>query len=150
MNYITMSFMAFIAGIAIATQASINAQLGSILKNSMFATVVAFGSGLLFTLIIVSIITKEPPSLSIIRTVPFYLWFTGGLLSAFAITTIYWLIPQLGVGSVVSYMLAGQLMLAMVVSHFGWFGTPISPITLSKLIGIILLVSSIIFINHQS
>ncbi len=53
-----LSFLAFIAGAAITTQASMNAQLGVLLRNSLISTTVAFMFSSLFTFIAV-IVTRN-------------------------------------------------------------------------------------------
>lgn len=147
MNAFSFPLIAFLAGAAIATQAAMNSQLGMIVKNSLLATVVAFFSSLFFTLIALLFLTKKLPSLDSIREVPYYLWFSGGLLSAFGIGTFYWLIPKMGAGPMVSYALVGQLILAMIAGHYGWFQLPVIPLSTVKVIGIILLISGITLVN---
>ena len=46
-----------------------------------------------------------------------------------------------------SFALTGQLALAVVASHFGWFDQPIKPITLKTLSGLVAMVVGIILIN---
>lgn len=147
MSPLTFPFIAFAAGAAIATQASLNAQLGVLMKSSLIASAVAFFSSFLFTMIALLFVLKKLPSLESIQSVPFYLWFSGGLLSTFAIAAFYWLIPQMGVGSLVSYALAGQLVLATVAAHFGWFQLPIAPLSLLKTIGVFSLLFGIVLVN---
>jgi len=148
MNNLFLPLIAFVAGAAIATQASLNAQLGIIVKNSLFATTVAFFSSFMFTLITLVFITNNLPSTQSIKEVPYYLWFSGGLLSSFGVGAFYWLIPKMGVGPMVSYALTGQLLLAMTAGHFGWFQLPVTPISTSKLVGISLLILGIILTNR--
>lgn len=147
MNNILLPLIAFVAGIAMAAQASMNAQLGVLIKNSVFATVVAFLSSLFFTLIVLIVFIKKLPDVENIKVVPYYLWFSGGLLSTFGVSAFYWLIPKMGVGSMISYALSGQLILAMIAGHFGWFQLPVSPITKPKIIGAIFLILGIVFSN---
>ena len=145
----TMSIFAFLSGVAIATQASLNAQLGHLLQNPLLATCVAFGSSILFTLLAVVAYTKEYPSTEILRTVPVYLWFSGGILSAFGISMFYYLIPKMGVGSMMSFALTGQLIVAVVIGHFGWFDLPVKPITLGRLAGVVAFIFGVILINKK-
>jgi transporter family-2 protein len=91
--------LALFAGAAIALQAGLNASLGRQLGNPLFATVVAFGAGLGFTLLATLAVTGRLPEAVVVRAVPVYLWFTGGLFSAFAIVSVYWLIPRIGIGA---------------------------------------------------
>ncbi len=147
MNNLFLPILAFAAGVVIAIQASMNAQLGALTKNSVFATTVAFLSSFIFTLIVLVLVTKKLPNSETIKAVPHYLWFSGGLLSTFGIGAFYWLIPKMGVGPMVSYALSGQLILAMIASHFGWFQLPIIPISTSKVVGALLLILGIILTN---
>ena len=146
LNY---SIIAFLAGVAIATQAAMNAQLGGLLKNSLLATCVAFFSSILFTLLAVMVYTKEYPSIEIVKSVPIYLWFSGGILSAFGISIFYYLIPQMGIGPMMSFTLTGQLIVAVIAGHFGWFDLPIKPLTLGKLVGAIALIIGVVLINSE-
>ncbi len=46
-----------------------------------------------------------------------------------------------------SFALSGQLILAVVAGHFGWFEQPIKPITVKTIVGLFAMVVGIIFIN---
>lgn len=142
-----LSAFAFLSGAAIAAQAGMNAQLGSLLKSPLLAACVAFSSSIFFTLLAVLAYTREYPSLEVLRAVPVYLWFAGGILSAFAISMFYYLIPKMGVGQMMSFALTGQLIVAVIAGHFGWFELPIKPVTLSRLWGVIALIAGVLLIN---
>ena len=147
MSYLAL--FAFTAGAAIAIQAGMNAQLGELLKSPVIATTVAFTSSLLFTLVAVVAFTKEYPDIDAIKTVPTYLWFSGGILSAFAISMFYYLIPLMGIGTMMSYALTGQIIIAIIAGHFGWFDLPIKHINVSKSIGAFALVIGIVLVNKE-
>lgn len=147
MNNLFLPLIALLAGAAIATQASLNAQLGVIVKNSMFATAVAFFSSFVFTLIAFMVIAGDVPDAASMRAVPLHLWFVGGILSTFGVGVFYWLIPKMGVGPMISFALTGQLLLAMIAGHFGWFKLPVTPLTLPKLLGATLLILGIVLTN---
>ena len=144
---IYLSLLALVAGAAIATQTSMNAQLGLLLKNPLLATSIAFVSSIFFTLCGVLLINRHIPEMEVVRSVPVYLWFTGGAFSAFGLGCFYYLIPKMGIGAMLSAALTGQLLLAVVAGHFGWFDLPVKTITFAKLIGVMALISGIILIN---
>lgn len=144
-----LALLAVIAGAAIAIQAAMNANLGMLLHNSIIATSIAFASSLLFTLLAVIIFTKTYPSINYVRSVPTYLWFSGGL-SALGISMFYYLIPKMGIGNMMSFALTGQIIVAMIIGHFAWFDVPVKPINMSKLIGLAALISGIFLINRES
>lgn len=137
------------AGAAIATQASMNASLGVMLKSSLIGTAIAFMLSGLLTLVAVLISTKQYPQIEVIKLVPLYLWFTGSFLSAFGVAVFYYLIPKMGVGPMMTYALAGQILIAMLTSHFGWFGLPIKPINAVKIAGLAALIVGILLINRE-
>ncbi|WP_320007675.1 DMT family transporter [Maridesulfovibrio sp.] len=143
------AFGAFIAGAAITTQASINAQLGVLLKNSLIGTTIAFAASSFFTLLAVIASTKHYPQLATVQSVPVYLWFSGGALAAFGVGMYYFLIPKMGVGPMMSYALAGQLILAVIASHFGWFSMPVKQIDFIRFMGIFAVIAGVVLINFE-
>ena len=133
-----------------AIQAGFNAQLGSLLGNAQLAAVVAFICSLTFAVISLLFINQTLPSLVTIKAIPGYLWFVGGLLSAIGISLIYFLIPKMGMSAMMPYFLMGQLVMAVVAGHFGWFNMPIKPITFYKLIGLLAMVIGILLVNKEA
>lgn len=140
--------LALFAGAAIALQAGLNASLGRQLGNPLFATVVAFGAGLGFTLLATLAVTGRLPGAVVVRAVPVYLWFTGGLFSAFAIVSVYWLIPRIGIGATMSFTLTGQLLLALVAGHYGWFQLPVAALSPTKIAGAATLLAGVVLVNR--
>jgi len=140
-------FLSFVAGIALATQASLNAHLGQLLSNSLLATFVAFTSSAFFTIMGVLFYMREFPSMQTVKAVPTYLWFTGGILSAFALATFYYLIPKIGILPLITFSLGGQLLFSVLAGHFGWFDLPVSTITLNKALGVASMLLAIYLIN---
>lgn len=141
--------LAFFAGVAIAVQASLSAQLGVLLRNPLFAAASVFLFSFIFTLVLFFFSVKETPEISNIKSVPKYLWFSGGLLSALSLGTVYWLIPKVGASPIISSVLSGQLALALIAGHFGWFQLPETPITHTKVIGALMLILGVVFINKD-
>ena len=149
-----LSLLAVAAGAAIAIQATMNAKLGVLLKSAMMGTSIAFFVSCVFavTAMLISAIlfsTKQLPQMADIKSVPVYLWFSGGALSAFGVGMFYYLIPKMGVGSMMSYALSGQILIAIVASHYGWFELPVKPITLLKMAGALALVTGVLLLNWE-
>lgn len=143
------ALLAFLAGTTIAVQMAMNAQLGSVLKSPMLASVCAFFSAVVVTALAVVFTVRDYPSINTVKTVPVYLWFTGGLLSALAISMFYYLIPRMGLGAMISFALSGQLLVAVLCGHFGWFDVPQKPINFPKLMGVAALISGVVLINSE-
>jgi len=140
------ALLALLAGAAIATQASMNARLGVLLQSSMTATAVVFAMSCLFTLLATTLMTPHYPGWQLAKSVPVYLWFSGGALAAMGVGLFYFLIPKMGIGAMMSYALTGQLLVAIVSSHFGWFELPLKPLNITRMLGVVALVAGIFLI----
>lgn len=133
----------------ISLQATLNAHLGVLLQNTLLATGIAFMVGSLLCLTLVAVTGKFTLNATSFHTVPLYLWFTGGAFGALGIGLLYFLIPQMGIGPMTVFSLAGQVLVATAASHFGWFDLPQSPVSLQKLIGFFALFTGVVLINGE-
>lgn len=149
MNQFLLSALAFTGGMFLAVQGGLNAHLGVLLKNPLIASAVAFCSSTIFAVFILLFSAKNLPDLSEIKAVPIYLWFTGGLFSTLGISLYYYTIPKLGVSTMISLGLCGQLIFAVVAGHYGWLGLPTEPVTIRRTTGLALMVSGILLINWK-
>ena len=148
----SLGMLAIIAGGCIAIQAAMNARLGVHLNSALLATGFAFLAS--FALITSFIVLGQFKTLQTtfsniqLTSVPWYLWFSC-TFSVVGVGAMYWLIPKMGAGMMMSYALTGQLIIAMLISHFGLFESPQKLITSSKLLGSALLIVGIILINRD-
>lgn len=140
-------FLAISAGVIIAIQGTINAQLGLLLKNPLLGTSIAFLVAFLCMFSVFLLSTSRWPSFSEVVSIPLYLLLSGGLLCAVGIGTMYYLIPKMGVGTLMSYSLSGQLIMAVVASHFGWFDLPEKSIDGIRGLGVAALITGVILLN---
>ncbi len=147
MNNPTLLFLSFSVGIMVVIQGGINARLGILLNNSLLATSTALTMGASFTLIAVLITVRQFPSMYQLREIPIYMWVTGGLLSFLAVTLFYYIIPRIGISTAVTFGLAGQLIFAAIAGHFGWFNMPLEPISMKKIVGLIVMIAGVFLIK---
>lgn len=147
MNQFTLSLLAFIGGIFLAIQGGYNSQLGVMLKNPLLASLSAFFSSTIFALLFVLLSLRKFPVNSLADSIPWYLWFIGGLFSVMGITLYYITIPKLGVSTMISLGLCGQLTFAVIAGHFGWFNLPVETISWMRILGVMALVIGILLIN---
>ncbi len=150
MDRIILSLLAFIAGIFLAIQGGYNSQLSVLLKSPILASLCAFIASALYALLLVSFSIKEWPSTIQLAAVPRHLWFVGGLFSVMGISLYYFTIPRLGVSTMISLGLCGQLVFAVIAGHYGWFNLPVEPISVKRIIGILALLTGILCINIKS
>jgi len=149
MNQYILSGLAFLGGVFLAIQGGLNAQLGVLLKNPLLASVIAFLSSSVFAITIVLFSVKTFPTTNQLKEIPFYLWFTGGLFSVIGISIYYYTIPKLGVSTMISFGLCGQLIFAVIAGHYGWLNLPVEPISFKRITGLIAMIIGIFLINWK-
>jgi transporter family-2 protein len=69
---------------------------------------------------------------------------TAGAMGASLVFGIAYLIPRVGAGPFTYALLAGQIVSAMVLSHYGWLGSPKQPITPMGVVGVVVMVIGVI------
>lgn len=144
------AFLALVAGAAIAIQAALNTKLGMITNNTFFATSIAFLVAFLTTSVALLIFMNGLPNINTLKSVPVYMWFTGGMISAIGVGLFYFLIPKMGVGQMMSFALTGQLLTAMFISHKGWLNLPEKTIEIQSIIGASLMIIGVILVNWSN
>lgn len=147
MNQTALSLLAVLGGVFLAAQGGFNSNLAVLLKNPLLASVAAFFSSTIFAVAFVLLSSKSSPNWTEVKQIPLYLWFTGGLFSVMGISLYYYTIPKLGISTMISLGLFGQLAFSIVAGHFGWLNLPVEPITFKKGAGFVILISGIILIN---
>ena len=128
-------------GIVLALHLTMNAQVGIILKNPKMGNALFWIIGGV-TEVIIGLTSWETEVFNRIKDVPIWL-LTAGAMGGLLVFGIAWIIPQIGAGPAFILMIAGQIITGMVFSHFGILGSPVEPITLTKVLGALLLLSGV-------
>ncbi|MDB5239738.1 MAG: hypothetical protein JWP57_363 [Spirosoma sp.] len=144
MNYFYM-LLAFLTGIAISVQAGVNANLRQSLANPVLAAAISFGTGFVALLIMLLASRASTPSLEAVRQVNWWKW-TGGIIGAVYVTTVIVSVPKIGTASLVSLSVAGQLLAAVVLDHYGLLGFALHPANGWRLLGMALIVAGVLLV----
>lgn len=142
MNKIFLVLMMVVAGWMFGAQSSINSSLGKrigVYESSFFS----FAVGTAALLIVVLIFGKG--NLQGIMQVPRW-QLIGGVLGAFIVTSMVSAVPVIGAGSAVFATMLGQIMISMVIDHFGLFNTPVIHFNLMRLAGVALMIGGLFLI----
>ena len=91
------------------------------------------------TSIIIFLVFGQFDTVHKVKEVPIYLYLTG-FISAFIVLGTTFLIPHIGTRKFFILLIAGQIVMAVVVSHFGILESPKDPINMKKLIGVALVI----------
>ena len=141
MHYIFL-LLAFLTGIAISIQAGVNSNLRGVLQNPLLASMISFGTGFL-SLVIAHLVTGGGiPPLAVLRSISWWKW-TGGLIGAIYVTTVIVSVPRIGTANLVSLSVAGQLLAAVVLDHYGWLGFAQHSANAWRLLGIALILAGV-------
>ncbi|MCB1379577.1 MAG: DMT family transporter [Alphaproteobacteria bacterium] len=114
-------------------------QSGRIVGSPVMANIPFFFIALLTT-IVIFLATGKLSDVGNLAQVPPWM-FTAGIVSAFMIVGSVFLIPRIGAGPFFVLLVAGQLLMGAVVSHFGLLGSPVDPANLKKVAGVLLAIA---------
>jgi bacterial/archaeal transporter family-2 protein len=129
-------------GVVLAVHLAMNGKVGSVLNNARVGNALFWCIGAAGALAI-GLTGWQSGSLDPLKQVhPVLL--TAGVMGACLVFAIAWLIPQVGAGTVMITLLAGQVIGGLLMSHFGWLGSPIQPITITKLAGVLVMIAGVV------
>ncbi|MBI5551844.1 MAG: DMT family transporter [Desulfobacterales bacterium] len=131
-------FASLLVGVLLSIYLPMNSMVSKHLGSAITANITFFFMALLTSLAMFAL-WGEQATISRLRGVPLYLYLTG-FVSAFIVLATTYLIPQIGVRRFFILTISGQILSALVVSHFGLLQTPLDPITAKKLVGAALVV----------
>lgn len=129
--------LSVLLGVVLAVHLAMNAKVGSALANARVGNAFFWVIGAVAA-VIIGLTGWQQGALSPIKQVnPLLL--TAGAIGACLVFAIAWIIPQIGAGPMMILMLAGQIAGGLLMSHFGWLGSPVDPVTPLKLLGVALM-----------
>jgi transporter family-2 protein len=134
------------AGVSVATQQVLNGGLRTALASPAWAGLVSYAGGLVAMIVAVIALGERVPSWKTIADVPWYAW-SGGLFGAAFILLAILLLPFLGAATLFALVIAGQVLAAVTMDHFGAFGLTAHPVSAARLAGAVLLIAGVVLIR---
>ena len=141
---------AALAGAALPVQGAINAQLRADLDAPVTAALWSF---VVATAVMAAVLgafaargRAPAPRAAALRSVPWWGWL-GGLCGATYVTSVFLLIPRIGVASTVALTVAGQQLASILVDRHGWLRLPRRPVTPARLAGVAVLLAGVALIR---
>ena len=135
-----------LAGGATALQAPTNARLMTAVGSPVNAAFVSFAVGTA-VLGLMAVLFQTRPDMVAARSLPWYAWI-GGLYGVVFVIAATWGVPRLGVALTITLMVAGQLLISLILDHFGAFGVPQQPINLGRLAGVALVIGGVLMVRR--
>jgi len=128
-------------GVVLTVHLAMNGKVGAVLGNPRVGNALFWCIGAVMALGI-GLSGWQAGALGGLRQVnPLLL--TAGAMGATLVFGIAWIIPQIGAGPMTMMLLGGQILSAMMLSHFGWLGSPVQPVTLTNVVGALVMIGGI-------
>jgi bacterial/archaeal transporter family-2 protein len=139
-------FACVIGGMMTAAQAPTNAMLARPLNSPVNAAFASFAVGTLVLGLMV-LMLRVRPDVPGTMALPWYAWLGGAYGSVFVVAAAF-SAPRLGVATTITLMVGGQLLMGVVLDHFGAFGIEPRPISLARVGGLVLVVLGVLLVRR--
>ncbi|WP_114951911.1 DMT family transporter [Sphingosinicella terrae] len=148
MNAATLTILlAVIAGALMAIQAPTNAMLSRPLDSPITAAFLSFLVGTVALGLLAWLLPSRPDAAGV-RALPWYVWL-GGLYGAFFVAMAAFGAPKVGVGVLLTAVVAGQLGMAVLLDHYGLLGLDRNPINLQRVAGLLLVLGGVVLVRRS-
>jgi len=139
--------MAFLAGAVLPFQATSNGAVGKAFGHPLWGALVSLTVSALVLLPLIWFLKVPAPRIGIALQAPWWVWI-GGVLGAVYVGSAAAFSPKLGAGGFIVLVVAGQMIAAVVVDHFGLMGLTPRPVNLARLAGVALILAGALFIQY--
>ena len=146
MQSILLYLAALGAGISVAVQQVLNGSLRVSLQSPAWAGFVSYLGGLLTMVAVLVAMRDQVPSWKLVAATPWWAW-GGGVLGGVFILLAILLLPSLGAATLLALVVAGQMSAAVVMDHFGAFGLTQHSLSISRLLGVALIIGGVVLIR---
>jgi bacterial/archaeal transporter family-2 protein len=141
--------LGLVAGAVLPAQGAINARLDAALDAPIAVGAFSFliaTAAMAFAVAIASVRGAGLPSLKALPRVPWWGWL-GGLVGATYVTSVFLLIPELGVAPVVALTVGGQQVASVVVDRLGLLRLPRREVPRLRLAGVAVLLVGVLLVT---
>ena len=133
-----MILLGILAGAFFPIQATINSKLGQAAKNPVIASFVAFSVGSL-VLLICLVLFDMSSLFSLDVTTRTYLFFAGPIAGVIFNLSNIVLFSKIGATVTTMMTITGQMVMGIIIDHFGLFNLTVQKVSLSRLLGVLMM-----------
>ncbi len=144
---IVLVLLALAVGAGLPVQAAVNAAMARHVGRPEWAALLNFAVGLVGLAAWLFASGATPPTASALAKAPAWAW-SGGLLGAFYVAAVVVLAPRLGVAVTLGLSIAGQMVAALLLDHYGLLGLAARPVNGQRVLGAALLVVAVALIRR--
>jgi bacterial/archaeal transporter family-2 protein len=139
--------LVFIAGGLVALQAPTNAMLARAGGSPILAALISFSVGTV-ALVIAWLLSGNRPGTAAFSGLPWHAWL-GGIYGALFVAIAAYAAPKIGLASLVTVGIAGQIAMALLLDHVGALGLAREPISIGRLAGAALVIVGVILVRRS-
>jgi transporter family-2 protein len=139
--------LAVVAGAVLPLQAGLNVQLGKSVHQPIFAAFASFLIGSLGLLVYLLALKFDFTTVSQTKSVPPVVWLAG-ILGAFYVAAVIILAPRLGTALTFSLVVTGQMVISLILDHYGLMGLPVKQINWQRMVGVAFLITGVLLIRR--
>jgi transporter family-2 protein len=135
LDYALIIFIGLLGGVAVGIQSPIAGAMGQKIGGTASSFIVHVSGAILSGLLL---FLRGGENIREWQSLPWYMLIAGvwGLLLYLTISVT---LPRIGGTMVVTLIIIGQLMVGTIIDHFGWLNVPVHPISVTRIMGIVVL-----------
>lgn len=141
--YLLLSLM---AGMMIPFQTAMNAQLGKSLHSPYYSAVTVFVVAFIGLVLYILSARYSFPGIEAYQSAPWWSYL-GGILGGAYILLIVVCSPRLGIGTVTTLVLLGQVVSALLIDSTGMMKTVVHPLNWQRVLGVLLVAGGVYLVK---
>ncbi len=138
--------IAVLLGVIFAWQTPINAEAARRLGSPVLAGVLSISLSLVLVVTFALMTVRAKPDWSEIASAPWWTWI-GGIAGAVFVVAAAVIVPKTGSVLFLLAVVLGQMLGAIVADTYGMWGLAVQPISLTKLVGVSLVLAGAVVFN---
>jgi transporter family-2 protein len=137
--------LVLLAGAMIALQAPTNVMLSRAGGSPVLAALISFAVGTA-ALLVAWLASGNRPGLAPFSMLPWYAW-VGGVYGAVYVAIAAYAAPRIGLASLITVGIAGQIVMALWLDHVGALGLMRQPVSAARVVGALLVVAGVVLVR---
>ena len=137
MGYWAVIIIGLIGGVAVGIQSPIAGAMGKRVGGTASSFIIHL-SGMILSGIL--LVIRGGENIKDWNRLPWYM-LGAGVFGVILYQTINVTLPRLGSTMMVTLIIVGQLLVGVLIDHFGWLGVPAHPIDASRVVGVVVLLA---------
>ncbi|WP_250121635.1 DMT family transporter [Chroococcidiopsis sp. CCMEE 29] len=140
---------ALAGGAAVPIQVAVNTLLGRYVGQPMQVTLISYVAGALTSLAICAVLRFPLPAATALTQTSWWMWL-GGCLGVLYVSSSIFATPRIGAALMLALAIAGQMVTALFLDHFGAIGLVKYPASPVRIAGAVLVVLGVSLVSYAT